>query len=47
MGWTMGEDSVDMHALIEQAVAGDQRAAGDLFARFEDRLLRMVRLPGF
>jgi RNA polymerase sigma-70 factor, ECF subfamily len=40
----MEADSADTHALIDQAVAGDQRAAGDLFARFQDRLLRMVRL---
>lgn len=40
----MEEDSADTHALIDQAVAGDQRAAGDLFAHFQDRLLRMVRL---
>jgi RNA polymerase sigma-70 factor, ECF subfamily len=36
--------SSEMDALIRQAVAGDQQAAGELFGRFHDRLLRMVRL---
>jgi RNA polymerase sigma-70 factor, ECF subfamily len=33
-----------MDTLLRQAVAGDPRATGELFGRFHDRLLRMVRL---
>jgi RNA polymerase sigma-70 factor, ECF subfamily len=37
-------DSAEMDALIQQAVAGNQQAATELFVRFHDRLLRMIRL---
>jgi RNA polymerase sigma-70 factor (ECF subfamily) len=37
-------DSQTTHALITQAARGDQHAAGELFARFHDRLLKMIRL---
>jgi RNA polymerase sigma-70 factor (ECF subfamily) len=38
------EDSQELNALIQQAVAGDEPATTELFQRFHDRLLRMVRL---
>src|SRR5947209_19574543 len=44
MGWIVGLDAAEIDILLRQAVAGDQRAAGELFGRFHDRLLRMVRL---
>jgi RNA polymerase sigma-70 factor, ECF subfamily len=34
----------EMDVLIQQAGAGDQLAANELFVRFHDRLLRMIRL---
>ncbi len=37
-------DTGAMDALIAQAVRGDQQAANTLFARFHDRLLKMIRL---
>jgi RNA polymerase sigma-70 factor, ECF subfamily len=37
-------ESAEMHGLIQQAGAGDQLAANELFVRFHDRLLRMIRL---
>jgi RNA polymerase sigma-70 factor (ECF subfamily) len=37
-------DSQSIPALITQAARGDQQAAGELFAHFHDRLLKMVRL---
>jgi hypothetical protein len=37
-------DSQIIPALITQAARGDQQAAGELFAHFHDRLLKMVRL---
>jgi RNA polymerase sigma-70 factor (ECF subfamily) len=37
-------DSAEMDALIKQAIAGNQQAASALFARYQDRLLRMIRL---
>jgi RNA polymerase sigma-70 factor (ECF subfamily) len=44
MGGIVGRDATDVDTLLQQAVAGDQRAAGELFGRFHERLLRMVRL---
>src|SRR5262245_42136678 len=41
---TLGPDASETNALLQQAVAGNQRAAGELFGRYHDRLLRMVRL---
>ena len=37
-------ETAEMDALIQQAGAGDQLAANELFVRFHDRLLRMIRL---
>ncbi len=37
-------DSGAINALISQAARGDQQAATTLFARFHERLLRMIRL---
>jgi RNA polymerase sigma-70 factor (ECF subfamily) len=37
-------DSEAMNTLISQAARGDQQAASDLFARFHERLLKMIRL---
>src|SRR5215471_1468502 len=44
----MGSDSTgefnDLPELLQRAAAGDQQALQDLFARYRDRLKRMVRL---
>src|SRR4051794_6084917 len=44
MGWIVAADSAELDSLIQQAVAGNQPAATALFMRFQERLLRMVRL---
>jgi RNA polymerase sigma-70 factor (ECF subfamily) len=44
MGYLLMDNSQQLDALIQQAAAGDQRAATALFVHFRERLLRMVRL---
>jgi RNA polymerase sigma-70 factor (ECF subfamily) len=44
MGPALVHDSEEMNQLIAQAARGEQQAAGALFARFHDRLLKMIRL---
>jgi RNA polymerase sigma-70 factor (ECF subfamily) len=40
----MVDDPNDTHALLHRAAAGDPQARSELFARYRDRLWRMVRL---
>jgi RNA polymerase sigma-70 factor (ECF subfamily) len=44
MGAMMADDSSEIGGLLARAGAGDDRAVGDLFARYRDRLKRMIRL---
>jgi RNA polymerase sigma-70 factor, ECF subfamily len=44
MGGDMGTDSGEVATLLQQAVAGDEQAARELFARHRDRLKRMVHM---
>lgn len=44
-GQLPGDDETgDVRAMVQRAVAGDQAAYGDLFSRFRERLKRMVHL---
>jgi RNA polymerase sigma-70 factor (ECF subfamily) len=44
MGTTMMNDADDTIALLRQGAAGDQRAIGELWNRYRERLKRMIRL---
>jgi RNA polymerase sigma-70 factor (ECF subfamily) len=44
METTMGSDSSETRALICRVAGGDERALCELFARYRDRLRRMVKL---
>src|ERR1700746_1886456 len=44
MGSDQTEDFGDSPELLQRAAAGDQQALQDLFARYHDRLKRMVHL---
>ena len=44
MGSDMAPDPEELAKLLQQATAGDQRAAQELFARHRDRLKRMVHM---
>src|SRR6266849_6295739 len=44
MGTEMANNSADTARLLENARAGDQRALNEVFARYRDRLRRMVEL---
>jgi RNA polymerase sigma-70 factor (ECF subfamily) len=44
MGFVMASDSSDTDDLTRRLAAGDSQAAAELFARYRDRLRRMVRL---
>jgi RNA polymerase sigma-70 factor (ECF subfamily) len=44
MGSDMAADSAELAKLLQQATAGDEQAAQELFARHRDRLKRMVHM---
>jgi RNA polymerase sigma-70 factor (ECF subfamily) len=44
MGASMPDDSHDLQEQLRRLAAGDQQALADLFARYRDRLRRMVKL---
>src|SRR5437667_340943 len=44
MSSSMTTEAADDSALLERAAGGDQDALSDLFARYRDRLKRMIRL---
>jgi RNA polymerase sigma-70 factor (ECF subfamily) len=44
MGFVMASDSSDTDDLTRRLAAGDSQAVAELFARYRDRLRRMVRL---
>src|SRR5438874_4225663 len=44
MGTAMSSDSSETQALIRRIEGGDEGALSELFARYRDRLRRMVRL---
>jgi len=44
MGPSMADDSQDLQEQLRRLAAGDQQALADLFARYRDRLRRMVKL---
>src|SRR5688572_5213610 len=44
MGTLMEHNNTDAKALLERVRAGDERALNDLFARYRERLRRMVEM---
>jgi RNA polymerase sigma-70 factor (ECF subfamily) len=44
MGWIMPDDAPDLEEQLQRLAAGDKEALADLFARYRDRLRRMVKL---
>jgi RNA polymerase sigma-70 factor (ECF subfamily) len=44
MGLIMPDDSADLQGQLRRLAAGDQQALAELFARYRDRLRRMVKL---
>src|SRR5712691_8214521 len=44
MGQPMTDDSTDVQDLMRRLAEGDQQALAEAFARYRDRLRRMVRL---